>query len=180
MSANLTSSKTDSLAFSQQKQQFIGFSLKPDTAMILPIAGVTEVLKLALNRVVPIPQMPDWTMGVYNWRGEILWMVDLGDLLGLDPWQQQNLNTSAATAIIISAPKGEKAKGLVKKSLGLIVPGVEDIEWCNPEDFQAVPASATTPDMATLLTGYWLKPDGKMVLALDSDLIIDRLAMAEN
>ena len=176
MSANLTQSKADNSAFSQQEQQFIGFSLEPNTSMMLPITGVTEVLKLTLNQVVPIPQMPDWTMGVYNWRGEILWMVDLGNLLGLYPWQQQNLNTSLVTAIIISTPKGAKAKGLVKKSLGLIVPGVEDIEWCNPDEFQTVPASAATPEMINLLTGYWLKPGGNMVLALDSDLIIERLA----
>ena len=158
-----------------QKKQFLRFSLEPKTAVMLPIEQVTEVLKLSLNKIVPIPQMPSWTMGIYNWRGEILWTVDLGDLLGLNTWQEQQINRSYITAIIISYPNSSKAKGLEKKSIGLIVKGVEDIEWCDPNSIKPVPPSAITPVLAPFIQGHWLKPGGEMMLILDGDSIINSL-----
>ena len=173
MSLSSIQSPTDSHS-SSSSEQYIRFSLEPDTNMMLPITGVTEVLKLSLKSIVPIPQMPSWAMGVYNWRGEILWMVDLGNLLGLYPWQEQNLNPSATTTMIIKADGGSRTKGTARKSLGLVIRNVEDIEWCDRDRLQQVPASAVNSTIASLVEGYWLDPQKKMVLALSSNAIIQR------
>ena len=83
------------------RQQFLRFHLMPDTTALLPVHQMTEVVTMAINEVVPIPHLPAWVMGVYNWRGEILWLVDLGHLIGLPPIHQQATGRSTYTAIVI-------------------------------------------------------------------------------
>ncbi len=82
--------------------QFLRFQLDPHTKAMLPIDHITEVLKIPFGQIVPIPQMPAWVMGVYNWRGEILWMVDLAHLIGLNSWYQHQGNLLHQTAIVLS------------------------------------------------------------------------------
>ena len=69
----------------KEQQQFLRFHLAPDLNAALPVEQMTEVFTVATTKVVPIPHMPPWVIGVYNWRGEILWLVDLGYLLGGTP-----------------------------------------------------------------------------------------------
>ncbi len=161
----------------RQEEQFLRFHLEPETKIMFPIEQVTEVLKIGIGKIVPIPQMPSWVMGVYNWRGEILWIVDLGHLIGLNPWYQQELNTTNYTAVVLSYGSQSNHKRS-SSSLGLIMTRVEDIEWCNPNLIQSPPASAITSELAPFLRGYWVKPDGQIILVLDGDAIIT--AMAQN
>ena len=162
----------------RKEEQFLRFHLEPETKIMLPIEQVTEVLKIGVGKVVPIPQMPSWVMGVYNWRGEILWIVDLGHLIGLNPRYQQEVNATNYTAVVLSY--GSKSNNSKKSqiSLGLIMTRVEDIEWCNPDWIQSPPASAITSALAPFLRGYWVKPDGQIILVLDGDAIIT--AMPQN
>jgi positive phototaxis protein PixI len=44
--------------------QYLKFQLYPDTKAMLPIAQITEVLKIQLKQIMPIPQMPTWVMGL--------------------------------------------------------------------------------------------------------------------
>jgi positive phototaxis protein PixI len=150
--------------------QYLRFHLNPDTHAILPVAQLTEVLSIPFGQIVPIPHLPAWVMGVYNWRGEVLWMVDLGHLLGLTPWYQQEMTTSQHRAIVLHSGRGRtKDQG---KILGLVVSRVEDIEWCDPADIQSPPASAVTASLAPFLRGYWLKGNGEMLVTLDGEAIL--------
>ena len=174
---NLVNSPTELLK-DRQEEQFLRFHLEPETKIMLPIEQVTEVLKIDIGNIVPIPQMPSWVMGVYNWRGEILWIVDLGHLIGLDSWHQQEIRTTDHTAVVLSRRSKSDNKKKSQTSLGLIMTRVEDIEWCNANLIQSPPASAITSALAPFLRGYWVKPDGQIVLVLDGDAIIT--AMSHN
>ena len=145
----------------------------PHTTALLPMEQLTEVLTIPNGQIVPIFHMPAWVMGVYNWRGEILWMVDLGHLVGLTPWHQQASSTSVYKAIVLQAHSNQAAPNNVKSEwLGVVVNRVEDIEWCNPDWIQSPPASTVTPELAPFLRGYWLKPSGEMLVVIDGQAII--------
>lgn len=165
-------------------QQFLRFHLMPDTTALLPVHQMTEVLTMAINEVVPIPHLPAWVMGVYNWRGEILWLVDLGHLIGLPPIHQQATGRSTYTAIVVHpAQQGRQQAGSQKTSgklLGLLVNRVEDMESCNPDLIQSPPMSAVSPDLIPFLRGYWLKPDGEIIVVLDGDSIIARMPQPQD
>jgi positive phototaxis protein PixI len=142
----------------------------------LPIQQLTEVLTIPKNQIVPIFHMPTWVMGVYNWRGEILWMVDLGHLVGLTPWYQQVSNTSAFTALVLQADSQQitstNTKSQKSQMLGVVVNRVEDIEWCNPSEIQSPPSSSVTPELVPFLRGYWLKSNGEMLMIIDGKALI--------
>lgn len=164
-----------------QGSQYLKFYLEPDTRIILPVGQITEVLKIAVGQIVPIPQMPPWVMGVYNWRGNILWMLDLGQLIGLNSWYQQSINTANYTAIVLSPDRQHgRTKALDNISLGLVVTRVEDIQWCEADLIQSPPASAVSQALAPFLQGYWLDRSGNMMLALDGKAIIAAMPQAHS
>jgi positive phototaxis protein PixI len=160
-------------ASSKASEQFLRFYLLPDTTALLPIQQLTEVLTISRDQIVPIFQMPPWVMGVYNWRGEILWIVDLGHLVGLTPWHQQPVSASAYTAVVLQARCDRATPASVKSQmLGVVVNRVEDIEWCDPDSMQSPPSSPVTPGLVPFLRGYWLKSNGEMLLLIDGPAIL--------
>lgn len=86
-------------------EQFLRLYLDSETGALLPITQLTEVLNVPCSQVMPIPHMHSWMMGVYNWRGEILWLVDLAHLVGITPLYQQALTSSSHTVIVLEADR---------------------------------------------------------------------------
>jgi positive phototaxis protein PixI len=150
--------------------QYLRFQLYPDTKAMLPIAQITEVLKIQLRQIMPIPQMPTWVMGVYNWRGDILWMIDLGQLLGLDSWYQHQQQRLLHSAIVLS-PDRENSQSEHQIHLGLMVAGIDDLASCHGEAIQGTVSSTLNHLASRFLTGYWLNSLGEMILALDGQAI---------
>lgn len=172
--ALLASVQTESIpSASKAIEQFLRFHLLPDTTALLPIEQLTEVLTIPRNQIVPIFQMPGWVMGAYNWRGEVLWIVDLGHLVGLTPWHQQAISASAYTAIVLQyRPKNTASTNTKNELLGLVVNRVEDIEWCSPDWIQSPPSASVTPELVPFLRGYWLKQNSEMLVIIDGKAII--------
>lgn len=153
-------------------QQFLRFHLVPDTTALLPMEQLIEVLTIPVGQIVPIFQMPPWVMGVYNWRGEILWLIDLGHLVGLTPWHQQIHSTSVYKAIVLQSNSTAAAPNASNSVLGLVVNRVEDIEWCNTDLIQSPPSSTVTPELAPFLRGYWMKSNGDMLVVMEGQAIL--------
>lgn len=156
-------------------EQFLRLNLQPDTTALLPIRQTTEVLKIAIDQIVPIPHMPPWVIGVYNWRGEILWMVDLAHLCGLTPWYQQINHRSTHSAVVLQIYNPQLPSTRQKGQLGLVVNAVETIEWCSPEVIQPPPPTALNTDIASFLQGYWWKTDDQMFAILDGASILQAM-----
>lgn len=163
------------LSSTQSSEQFLRLRLPSERPVLLPIQQLTEVLNIAKNQIMPIPHLPAWVMGVYNWRGEILWMIDLGHLCGLAPWYQHPLSRSTHSAVVLnvisdshSSTNAAFAKGQL---LGLVVKQVEDIEWCNLNAVQPVPATSTMPNLAPFAARYW-QTDHEILPILDAVAIL--------
>ncbi|MBW4618016.1 MAG: chemotaxis protein CheW [Cyanosarcina radialis HA8281-LM2] len=155
------------------EQQFLRFNLLPETTAMLPVSQMTEVLAIPMGQIVPIPQMPAWVMGVYNWRGEVLWLVDLGNLLGMDSIYQSTASRSTYTTIVIH--NATQPGNNTRKMLGLVVNQVEDMESCDPDLIQSSLNVSVSPDLVPFLRGYWLKSSGDIMVALDGNAIIARM-----
>ncbi|MBW4693216.1 MAG: chemotaxis protein CheW [Lyngbya sp. HA4199-MV5] len=155
------------------EEQFLRLHLVPDTKVLLPIQAVGEVLTIPVGQIVPIPDMPACVMGVYNWRGEVLWMIDLGHLCGLTPYYQQKMRITH-TAVVLR--EHDKAATQESPSLGLVVDQVEDVEWCDPAVIQPLPPATLTSALALLLRGYWWKTDAAVFAVLEAEAIIASVA----
>lgn len=162
------------------KEQFLRLHLAHKTTALLPLKQLTEVLTIPLGKIVPIPHMRAWVMGVYNWRGEILWMVDLAHLVGLTPWYQKTSSASVHKAVVLRVHNiNNTSTKLKSQMLGLVVNQVEDIEWCNPNGIQSPPSSTVTAELVPFLRGYWVKANGEILTVLDGEAIMKAMPIHE-
>jgi positive phototaxis protein PixI len=154
------------------QEQFLRLHLASTPALI-PLHQIAEILTISSGQIVPIPGMPAWVLGIHNWRGEILWMVDLAYLCGLPPLYQRATNISAHKAIVLRIRENAKALTQAKgQLLGLGVDQVEDIEWCNLDEIQPHPHSTVTPELARFLDGFWSKSNDDMLAVLNGAAIL--------
>ncbi|NJR66579.1 MAG: chemotaxis protein CheW [Leptolyngbyaceae cyanobacterium CRU_2_3] len=148
----------------KKTQQFLSFFMLPQIHAILPAQQLTEILSLAPQQIVPIPDVPSQVMGVCNWRGEVLWLLDLGCFMGTESLSSQKYRQSNYSAIVVHHQDC---------TLGLVVDRVSHMLWCDPEQIQSIPTphhkSATSP----CLQGYWLSPQGETFLVLDGQVLIN-------
>ncbi|NJO41782.1 MAG: purine-binding chemotaxis protein CheW [Cyanobacteria bacterium CRU_2_1] len=159
-------------------EQFLRFQLGRDTAALLPISQLTEVLTIPIGQITPVPQLPGWVMGVYNWRGEVLWMVDLAHLSGLIPWHQQAINVLTYTAIVLSVRTGT-ATHADDQMVGLVVNRAETIEWCDPNALQPLSPDVANLQLMTFLRGYQFKSNGKRLAVFDDEVIVEAISRSK-
>ncbi len=164
-------SLSDSSNQDSQLNQFLRFNLLPDTNLMISLSEIAAVLKIPLGQIVPIPQMPAWVMGVYNWRGQIVWMIDLGQLLGFSPWYEQSFVGSKHNAVVIHPSSQDQKNRTSGDLVGLVVSNIDEIQTCNLNQIYSPPASAVTEQLAPFLQGYLIIDDGDIILTIDADAI---------
>ncbi|WP_287129496.1 chemotaxis protein CheW [Candidatus Cyanaurora vandensis] len=141
--------------------QHLRFNLSAQVTALLPVAQVTEVLDLDVAQVTPIPQMAPWVLGVFNWRGEIVWAMDLSYGLGLPP-----LPPGAHYLTVLAQHRGQR--------LGLVVQAVEDMAWCAPEELKPLIPTLFPAVLSQVAQGHWLTPEGAALVVLDGEMLLDR------
>lgn len=147
-------------------EQFLSFVLPPDQKVIVSTKQLIEILNISLGQIVPIPDVPPFVMGVCNWRGEVLWVADLGYILGFEPLYQQGF-TQTTYKVILLRSQGQ--------TLGLAVRNVQQMVWCNPEQIQASSDSYVTSELSSCIQGYYLSPDRELMLVLDGDALFQTI-----
>ncbi len=120
---------------------------------MVPLDSLVEVLPL--TSVVPMPGMPDPVIGICNWRGEVVWLVDVSLLLGRSPLYQNPQPTY--TAVILDYE--DQPLGLVAHQVGQI------------QKIESHQIDHTFSDNNPLLLGSW---QGKDVL--DPNALLTYLA----
>jgi positive phototaxis protein PixI len=126
------------------QQKFLQFRLGKEHPALAPVEDVLAVLTIAVSEVLPVPQMSACVLGIYNWRGEALWLVDASTQMGFSPWVDSRVK---ALTLIVAQSEGQ--------SLGLVVPEVFDIGEHDPE--LLIPASADlfSNRMLPFVKGYF-------------------------
>jgi len=147
----------------KQVYQFLSFKLTSELEAMFLTEELGEILTIDLSQVVPIFDLYSAMMGVYNHRGEILWVVDLPCLLGLPPLYKQNYRNSCSVTIV------EKSN----KVLGLAVPQVGQLVLSHQGQIQPSQTQTNLPKLAFCLKGEKRSLKGKTLLALDRDKIFE-------
>ncbi len=173
MSSESFSSSLQSLpnpSVAEVKEQFLRLQLVSDTTALLAAKKVTQVLNIATDRVASMPHMAPWLIGAYNYHGEILLLVDLGHLIGLDPISQQARSLANYTTIVVQLyPKNSG-----NPPLGLVVDRVNGTEQCELSSIRTSSAAPNT-EFEKLLKGYWEKSATEVLAVLDLDLVWQNL-----
>ncbi|WP_017325962.1 chemotaxis protein CheW [Synechococcus sp. PCC 7336] len=164
---------------SDGRAQFLQVRISPQLRAALPVESLTEVLAVPFGQIVPIPHMPDWVMGAYNWRGDILWVADLGHLLGMTPWHQLRQTSGRhAVAVLHGDKANRKSRGSFAQILGVAVAQVDEIATYDATEIQSPPDGTVSAGLAPFLRGYWVAPEEEMVAVLDARSLLARAAQS--
>jgi positive phototaxis protein PixI len=136
------------------QEKFLQFCLQGDEMALLPVSGIAEVLKIPMTEVLPVPQMPRYVLGLYNRRGEMLWLMDLAHFVGYPPTFQAGSAFAIGMAIVLD---------IQGQQLGLVVPRIHDIEWHDPQHLQAPTMQLFSSKLLPFVQGY-LSESGTSVL----------------
>ncbi|MGG6265807.1 chemotaxis protein CheW [Leptolyngbya sp. AN03gr2] len=139
-------------------QKFLRFRLDAAQTMLLAVEDIAAVQTIPISDILPVPQMSPYVLGMSNWRGEALWLVDLFQQLGL----KANTTWSGTTAerlVTVSAIVIQSGR----KSLGLVVPEIDEIEEHNPDSLLKPSPDLFPQSISTFIKGYF-KHDRSVVL----------------
>ncbi|MFN4280636.1 chemotaxis protein CheW [Thermosynechococcus sp.] len=84
---------------------------------LLPMTEIQQVLVIPPQQLTVIPNMPPVMMGLMNFRNRIVWVLDLAQLLNLEPL---DANTSLLTIALLQTPEGylglalKEVRGIVR------------------------------------------------------------------
>lgn len=172
------------------QRQFLRFIVSPHLTALIeiddrPVGGdavghhgqrryqrVTELVNIQIDRVVPMPHLPPAVMGVYNWRGEILWIVDLAMLLGTAIGTRRYRSLQPTIILASTTSDGSPAATEQAQTIGLVVDEIAEIEWYQPDLIRPHP-HRVTPALSTWVRGVWASAQGNF-LVVDGQAIFDR------
>jgi len=134
-------------------QRFLRLQLCPEKTALLTVDEIVAIATATISDILPVPHMPKCVLGLYNWRGEMLWLVDLGQQVGFSGLFQFG---STFMAVIVEV-NGQ--------TLGLCVPQVHDIESYDPQLIHAASLEMFSAQFLPFVRGY-LTSDRTIVLNL--------------
>lgn len=145
------SAVTEQVQVAQEFQQLeiregelhLRFYVTPEQELALPAVAIREVISTPLDRITPIPNASGLLLGTLNLRGRVIWVADLGQLLG----HPAALNTDRSEIPVIAVEDQDIL-------LGLAVDHIVNMEWLDVEGLQQLNHDQDT--MAPFVRGEWI------------------------
>ncbi|MEL7022816.1 MAG: chemotaxis protein CheW [Pseudomonadota bacterium] len=125
-----------------------------------------EILKVqeikGWDRATPIPNAPDYVLGVLNLRGAVVPIIDLRCRFGIE-----RIPYGATTVVIVVKMESEKQE----RTVGMVVDGVADVYKLEDSDIQPPPEMGMSAH--TEFVGGLATVQEKMVILLEVDRLVD-------
>lgn len=129
---------------SPEGELHLRFFVPSSNEFALPATGIREVISPSPDRITPIPNASPLLLGTLNWRGQVIWVADLGQFLG----DTAILNTDRPEIPVIAVEDQDTM-------LGLAVDRIVGMDWLDIDQIHQVPTNV--PDtMAPFLRGEWV------------------------
>lgn len=93
-----------------EKLQLIVFSLGTEEYAV-PIEQVKEIVPTP--RISPVPQTPDYVMGIANIRGQVISVINLEKKFGFKAVEMTSANNGRTTSFILVVEHGETSIGVI-------------------------------------------------------------------
>lgn len=148
----------------QNGERFLQFSLQSGVNGSIPLAKLLGTTKIALQDILPIPQVAEFWLGIVNWQGEATWIVDLARLLGGSHWCRRQPVTNSGMAILIGVDP--------YYTVGLLVERVNGIATYEPQSCLPIANVNATPEWRSLFEGYFLSERGELSMLLNLPKLI--------
>jgi twitching motility protein PilI len=137
--------------------EYFCLELGPQIQVALPLDSMVEVLKITPDQICAIPGVDQSLLGVMNWRGQLLWMVNLGDLLGI-----RKTHLAIAHPTLHALPAVVIAQENPHKQLACVVSELKGIVDITTDEIQPI-----SKQLFTKVHPYvkgWVQLDGSILL----------------
>lgn len=141
-----------------QGARFLQFSLKKGINGLVPLTELQGTIKIALKDILPVPQIAQYWLGIANYKGEAIWILDLAQLLGAPNWCQRE--SVATMGMVMSI-------AIEERTIGLLVEEIAGIETYDSQNYLPVTQIDTTTKMKSLFKGYFLNSNSEPSMVLD-------------
>ena len=142
----------------ETQRRLLRFPLSYQDSALLPLEQIGEVLRVNVTDILPVPEMPGCVLGICNWRGDMLWLVDLSQLLGYLSLDQQGQVADVLVVLVVQVNE---------QSIGLVVSQVNDIEYHNLQHLQPAVPGVFPPKLLPFILGS-LPEDQGIVLNINA------------
>jgi positive phototaxis protein PixI len=161
-----TISRESTVRALEASQKFLSLHLPPQLDVVLSTQQLSEILPLTAADITPIPESATPVMGVYNWRGDVLWLLDLGYLLEQTPLFQQGYQQLGYSVIVIQ---------FQQHAIGLVVNKIGEIQNIAATDIDFSPQRSPIPGLSQ---GCYTSEDQQQHWVLDVDALLERVAQS--
>ena len=97
--------------------------LRQSVKVLFPLESTEEVISLTYEEICPVPGVSDSLIGVVNQRGKLLWVLELSDLLQIEPDNKIRRSPDTLTLLVLSnSHNSEQQVGCVISHLEGIIP----------------------------------------------------------
>ncbi|MBE9127887.1 MULTISPECIES: chemotaxis protein CheW [unclassified Coleofasciculus] len=138
----------DPLAFDplppDTRQRMLRFPLGIEDSALLPLEQIAEIIRIEVGDILPVPEMPTCVLGICNWRGEMLWLIELNHLMGY-PALLQNGHIYGSVAVMVVQVDDQ--------FVGLMVSQVNDIELHDLQHLQPATSGLFPPKLLPFILG---------------------------
>ena len=151
---------SNSKSVQEELNQYLTFILDGEEygVPILTVRGIQ-----GWEKTTPIPNSPDYVMGIINLRGEVVPIVDLRKRFSLE-----TIPYGAHTVVIVVRIGDTEEK---QRTVGLVVDAVADVHDIDHDDIRKTPEFGETVNN-DFVRGLGLI-DEKMVIILEIDQLVD-------
>jgi twitching motility protein PilI len=139
-------------------ERYLKFYLAEQIPAILAMEYVQEVLMIPARRITPMPNMPECVLGLLNRRNRVLWVVDLAQILSLQPLDS---NIQQYNVILIQAKQ---------MTLGVLVSAVKGVTHFTPDLVQS-PQELVTSALIPYLHGCIVQ-EQELLLVVNAEAIV--------
>ena len=152
------------LQFQLGKSEKVHKSTIQGDIALLDAEIVTEVITISPQDILPVPQMFYCVLGIYGWRSEMLWIVDLENLLGYPP-PLDKANSHQELLVMVVQFQGQ--------SIGLVVSGIDNLTEHDLSKFKSSSPEIFSEDVLPFLHGYFTSSDNDIIMLLDAEEIFN-------
>lgn len=149
----------------KSEQKLLSFKLGEKDVAGIALESIVEVFPFSLKEILPVPEVPECVLGLYNWRGEMLWWVDLEHMLGMSPLTTTGSSSvSSHMAMVIQVQE---------KTLGLLIRQLLDIELVDLRQIKTPTPGLFPSTVLPFLAGYFLDENQETLISFDPVAIVE-------
>jgi positive phototaxis protein PixI len=134
------------------RQRLLNFPIGKYGNSVIPLEQITEILRINLDEILSVPEIPSNVLGAYNWRGEMLWLIDLEHIIGGISLYEQVPLLKPPIAIVIQSDN---------YCFGLVVKYVNEVELHDTTQILPAKPGSFSTQLLPFITGYL--PNGSTV-----------------